>query len=278
MSNFNDVIVIPNISEDSLSSIAESVEFLQEIATAESTTSSVEVLQEIKNYPGITVTSTKPSPKSIKIKSQKKRLKDSFMRFLAVEKKAKLKDLMVAELKKNKKAIQDLLAETESENKQIWNRVEAAKATTQKLKDELESLIMDKPERPSSAASVESIEYTPTTNHFEPIPFVREDRKPNAFESIGAGSTQKLAGPAQNGPSAIETNGAGSTQRQAGFAGNGPKTPSRPNTPQEGLVRQKKCDILSEEDWAVQVQKRLLRCCHPEKRLIMANFLEDAMI
>ena len=132
--SYEDILVIPSVHDDSLSSIGEA------------STSPVEFLQEIIDISGEPITKTEekdvPSTKSVKIKSKRKKLEKSFLKFLAVEKKAKLKDMMLIELKKNKKAIEDLLADTEIENKIYWRQVEEAKNTTEKYKEELQELCM----------------------------------------------------------------------------------------------------------------------------------------
>ena len=56
-------------------------------------------------------------------------------------------------------------------------------------------------------------------------------------------------------------------------------SPPRPTTPAEdGATRQQRHDVLSEESWTKDIQRRLLLLTHPTKRLMMTQFLQDSLI
>ena len=55
------------------------------------------------------------------------KIEESFLRFLSIEKKAMIKQQMIEELKKNKRALLSLLAETEAEANTLWESLRKAK-------------------------------------------------------------------------------------------------------------------------------------------------------
>ena len=198
-----------------------------------------------------------PAPKSVKIKRKKQLLEKSFLKFLSIEKKVSIKQQMIEELQKNKKALNSLIAETEIEANICWESLQDAKNSTDKIKMDLEELINDVPvgkqdtlsdNRPESTVSAQ---YEPTC-HFEPTPFKVQ--------------TQPM--PAQDGPK--------QTVDEPMPAHDGPKqTVDKPMPAHDGPKQT--VDVLCQEPWAIAIQEKLLHLCQPNKRLIMSRFLNETL-
>ena len=209
-------LIIPSTDDETLSSIGENLD------------ASIEMVYEYIDLTGVPVSKIgkekAPAPKSVKLKRKKKKIEESFLKFLSIEKKAMIKQQMIEELKKNKRALLSLLTETEAEANHLWECLRKAKKETDKHKEEFEQMKVNDvpvsnqitlPEEQRSASTVSAqLNQNEPTSHVEPIAI--------------------------------------SDQEQI-------------------------AEVLCQEPWAIEVQKKLLEMCEPSKRIMMSRYLNETL-
>ena len=244
-----------SIEAESVSSIT----FIEEVIKSEKKTTTEKKL-------------AKPMPYSHKIKKAKKKSEFARLSMLAAEGAAIHNDKLVDNLKTK-------LRKAEKIKEKLWE--EANKAQINAYKKEKEIALIEQTNIPFisltsessiSGMSESSVPYDPAASvHgsdfsvYEPV-----DR------AVSGPSSPEPVDGAASGPSSPEP-----VDRAASVPSSPISIPSlpRPTTPVEvGATRQQGHDVLSEESWAKNIQRRLLLLTHPTKRLIMTQFLQDALL
>ena len=215
---------------------------------AESVSSITFIKEVIKSEKNTTTEKklAKPMPYSHKIKKAKKKSEFARLSMLAAEGAAIHNDKLVDNLK-NK------LRKAEKIQGKLWE--EANKAQINAYKKEKEVSLIEQTNIPFISFTSESS-----------ISGVTESSVPYDPASSVHGSEFSVYEP---------------VDRAASEPSSPTPTPSlpRPTTPVEsGATRQQGHDVLSEESWAKDIQRRLLLLTHPTKRLIMTQFLQDSLL
>ena len=231
-----------SIEAESVSSIT----FIEEVIKSEKKTTTEKKL-------------AKPMPYSHKIKKAKKKSEFARLSMLAAEGAAIHNDKLVDNLKTK-------LRKAEKIKEKLWE--EANKAQINAYKKEKEIALIEQTNIPFISLTSESS-----------ISGMSESSVPYDPAASVHGSDFSVYEPvdrAVSGPSSPEP-----VDRAASVPSSPISIPSlpRPTTPVEvGATRQQGHDVLSEESWAKNIQRRLLLLTHPTKRLIMTQFLQDALL
>ena len=167
----------------------------------------------------------------------------------------------------NDKLVEDLknkLRKAEKIQGQLWEKANSAQVNairiekeSAQIEEENIPLISLTSESSISGVSESSLPYDPAISvhgsefsMYEPV------------DRVATGPSSPVSAPSPPRPSPVSA-----------------PSPPRPTTPAEdGATRRQGHDVLSEESWTKDIQRRLLLLTHPTKRLMMTQFLQDSLI